>query len=340
MRSPECFNDYFRSLALTFTFSIGIAFVTQAIWEGPYWMHYMIALGYSFLGSTTGVTMALILPKLPHLMQQFVSVIITGVLGTWHASYWVGRMGGPTDFDFMLKVLGVAILFGLVFYAYFHQRVQRLHTENTIKQLELEKLKTEQALTLSQLKNLQSQIEPHFLFNTLANLKALIAIDPKQAEVLLERFTDLIRLTLKLSRQEQVSWKDEIACLDAYLDIQQIRLGGRLRYSIHVDPELDVHSQLPPMLLQPLVENAVCHGIEPKPEGGEVTISISQQPDSWKVEISDSGVGLNHSQQQGNGLAIGNIKQRLHSLFGVHAQLTLSPREPGTQATLELPCKP
>ncbi|MDR7332484.1 histidine kinase [Roseateles asaccharophilus] len=195
-----------------------------------------------------------------------------------------------------------------------------------------------QQATEAQLRLLQGQIEPHFLFNTLANVQSLIDFDPDRAKVMLERFTDYLRSSLGQMRGEQTTLAHEFAMLEAYLDLMQLRMGERLRVRLVLPAEL-AEVQLPPLLIQPLVENAIHHGLEPRIDGGQVTITASREAGRLAIDVEDDGHGLDAPRRRpGNGVALGNIRARLEARWGTKAQLELQPREGGgTRARLILP---
>lgn len=205
-----------------------------------------------------------------------------------------------------------------------------------VKQRELLNSEGERRAVEAHLKLLQAQIEPHFLFNTLANVGSLIDSDPALAKQLLERLNDWLRVALARARSEHATLGDELEMLENYLRIMQIRFGERLRWRIEV-PDEACRAPFPPMLLQPLVENAVRHGIEPKLGGGEICIRTHFDDAGWRVEVSDSGLGLaDDAAAKGTGLT--NVRARLASLFGSAGSLTLTGNaEGGTTATLALP---
>jgi LytS/YehU family sensor histidine kinase len=157
----------------------------------------------------------------------------------------------------------------------------------------------------AQLKMLQAQIEPHFLFNTLANLDALIQTDPRRARAMLAHFNDYLRATLAATRRESNTLADEFALLRGYLEVQRMRMGERLRFSLEL-PEPLAQADLPPMLLQPLVENALKHGIEPKVEGGEVKVSAREEDGRLLLEVADNGRGAGGASRNVRGVSSGN----------------------------------
>ena len=166
----------------------------------------------------------------------------------------------------------------------------------------------------AQLKMLQAQIEPHFLFNTLANLDALIQTDPKRARAMLGHFNDYLRATLAATRRERSTLAEEFALLRGYLEVQAMRMGERLRFRLDL-PDALAQADLPPMLLQPLVENALKHGLEPKVEGGEVNVSAREEGGQLVLEIADTGIGRANGATGGTGLGLANVRERLAAAY-------------------------
>ncbi len=193
----------------------------------------------------------------------------------------------------------------------------------------------------AQLRLLQAQIEPHFLFNTLANVHSLMDVDTERARQMLESFTDYLRASLAQLRSDDVTLASELASAESYLRLMQCRMAERLQFEIETDEEL-AQLRLPPLLLQPLIENAIHHGLEPKVEGGCVRVSVRQQPGRVVIEVSDNGLGLDaaprRGSRKGNGIALDNIRARLKARYGSAASLLLSPvAGGGTVSRLTLP---
>jgi hypothetical protein len=186
-------------------------------------------------------------------------------------------------------------------------------------QAELE-IKSRQA-TQAQLKLLQSQLDPHMLFNTLANLRVLIQQDPDRAVQMLDQLNDFLRSTLAASRASEHSLQAEFDRLTDYLALMQIRMGARLSYELDLPPAL-AQVQVPALILQSLVENAIVHGLEPKVQGGRITIRASQEAHQLVLHVADDGLGFDASQTQ-EGFGLTQVRERLQSRYGATATIDL-----------------
>lgn len=225
------------------------------------------------------------------------------------------------------------------YYFWTRERLARMEAELAAQQAEKSAQEQEaaRALVVAELAALQAQIEPHFLFNTLANLRSLIGRDPATAQRMLDRLITYLRSTLHTARARTATLADEFAQLSAYLEIQGIRMGERLRFQVTLPPALaQIH--IPPMLLQPLVENAIRHGIEPKVGGGVVILSARAQAGQLVLTVEDDGIGFGVSDTAGASVGLTNVRERLRALFGDNAQLAIeSPPAGGVRVTLTLP---
>lgn len=259
----------------------------------------------------------------------FSAIPILGVLLGWPLGVALVSEAGAgwirIDAGSLVGSAVLGILISTVIYLIFNARAQQALAEKRAAE--------------AQLRLLQAQMEPHFLFNTLANVLTLIDVEPARAKAMLESFTDYLRATLAKLRKDEGSLGSEIDLADAYLRLLQLRMEDRLRFSIDVSAELR-HVLLPPLMLQPLVENAIHHGLEPKLEGGAVTIQARRLGDELQLTVSDDGLGPDAPKRRstGNGIAMANIRERLQSLYGDAASLTIEAQNPGTRATLRLPC--
>ncbi|OWW22658.1 sensor histidine kinase [Noviherbaspirillum denitrificans] len=217
----------------------------------------------------------------------------------------------------------------------------REHIEYLRAEAEAEKARAasiEKQALQAQLQMLQAQIEPHMLFNTLANLQGLIALDPPRAQHMLDQLIQYLRATLSASRAGQTTLAQEFALLDAYLGLMKIRMGARLSYALELPDDLRTVT-LPPMLLQPLVENAIKHGLEPKVEGGLVTVRAEREDGRLVLTVCDTGLGLDGAPpSDGTGIGASNVRERLQALYGKRAEFSLTPNTPeGVIAKLTLP---
>lgn len=193
----------------------------------------------------------------------------------------------------------------------------------------------ESELQRARLQLLRAQIEPHFLFNTLANIRTLARIDPRAAIDLIDHFMRYLSAALPRFRQEEAPLADEMSLIEAYLNIFRVRMGRRLAYEIAVPSDLG-ELRIPTMMVLTLVENALKHGINPVTEGGFIRISVARQACDVLITVADSGRGMQAQYGYGTGLA--NLHLRLTGRFGSAAQLTLAHAQPrGVIATLRLP---
>ena len=190
----------------------------------------------------------------------------------------------------------------------------------------------------AQLQTLQAQVEPHFLFNTLAAVEHLTETDPPRAAIMLRHLIAYLRGSLPDMRERNTLLGREVDLCQSYLAIMQIRMEDRLSVSIDV-PEALRGLSFPPMMLQSLVENSIKHGLEPKPEGGAIAIAARLQGGRLRVTVADTGLGIVENAPQGIGLS--NIRDRLKRLYGESAALILAPNAPaGAHITIEIPHVP
>jgi len=218
---------------------------------------------------------------------------------------------------------------------------RRMKRENAAALQQQQIAEAGQLLAEARLRTLQAQIEPHFLYNTLSNVVSLIGSEPERAKHMLERLIDFLRASLSASRAEQATLGAELDLAGAYLDLLAVRMGARLRWRIEASDSCR-ELKIAPMLIQPLVENAVMHGVEPKMEGGEIVVRTSCADGLLRIEVSDDGMGLgNAPPRPGGGVGLSNLRERLRSLHGSKAQLQLLENQPaGVTSRLLLPLSP
>ena len=232
------------------------------------------------------------------------------------------------SFGMHFPVYGI-ILAGAIGFEYYRKYVDR----------DVKASRLEAQLAQAQLQALKAQIHPHFLFNTLHGISALIPVDPEGAELMLGRLSDLLRLTLKSSARREIPVREEIEALGLYLDIMETRHKGRLSFSIEIDPGTE-GALVPNFILQPLAENAVRHGIAPRAEGGSVNVRIRRAGDVLLIEVEDDGPGfrddLRTTLEKGMGLK--NTFERLALIYGEKGRLRLeNASQGGARAVIEIP---
>ena len=189
----------------------------------------------------------------------------------------------------------------------------------------------------AELKTLRAQVEPHFLYNTLSNVVSLIDREPATAKHMAERLIGYLRHTLDASRRDNATVGDELNIIADYLEILRLRMGERLAFSIDAT---DAVRALPlsPMLLQPLVENAIKHGLEPKIEGGRITVLATVDDGRLHIRVEDTGLGFGvATDTAGSGSGLANVRARLNALYGDDAKLTIEQPQQGTRICINLP---
>ena len=214
----------------------------------------------------------------------------------------------------LILMLSLGFTVSAVYFLYSRARLAALQTAAEAAQ---------RSAAEAQLKLLQSQLEPHMLFNTLANLRVLIGADPVRAQTMLDRLIAFLRATLAASRSGSHSLADEFARIDDYLALMAVRMGPRLSVRIELPDALRTLS-VPALLLQPLVENAIRHGLEPKVSGGRIEVSAHREADALVLDVRDTGSGLaTDSAVDGSRFGLRQVRERLAALYGERASLTL-----------------
>ncbi|WP_407557272.1 sensor histidine kinase [Winogradskyella sp. 4-2091] len=206
-----------------------------------------------------------------------------------------------------------------------------VHHINTIK---LRQLQLEANLKESQLNTLKGQINPHFMFNSLNNIRGLMLEDVTKARGMLTSLSETLRYSLTKSEVNSITLEDELEMVENYVEISKIQFENRLKFTTEIDPET-LNKQIPPMIIQMLVENALKHGISNLKEGGEVKLSTTIKNELLQIEIINSGKLRNSENSTQVGLQ--NIKKRLELLYGKNAKFTLKEKEDNVVATIKMP---
>ncbi len=322
-------------LLATFAYNTAIAgLLTLLSVADSFWHNFIFSqcIGFS-IAIINSLTLARMQPGKKRWAALCATMPTSIVIGLSLAFWFTGTSGWGSVWQSVLIGLFFGIIASITFVLF--ERIEKLDTE--VKQRQLIQMESEKREMEAQLKMLQAQIEPHFLFNTLANVGSLIDSDPALAKKLLERLNDWLRLALLRARSDTANLGCELDMLHNYLNILKIRFDERLHWRIELPEDLR-RVPFPPMLLQPLVENAVCHGIEPKLGGGEIVIRAAIENATLRIIVSDSGAGLHEKSASGAGLS--NVRARLAAMYGAAGRLKLEGNaEGGATATLELPLK-
>ena len=325
-------TDIARSYFNTTLFCIAIAIT---IWllglAEPLWASFAVSFSIGYCTATAAIVLQ---PFFMRFMSPFYASIPTTLIGVGLGVALAGFLIlGDARFFFLDENFStpvLALFFGMLGLLFFTTQSRLEETRAALADAQATQLIQDKAHLETQLKLLQAQIEPHFLFNTLSNVVGMIRDQPDGAEQTLIHLTTLLRANLQRTRVKTTTIADELTIIEALLKINQIRMGERLRYEIQVDDDLGA-LPFPPMLLQPLVENALKHGLEPLEDGGWVRILISATDEQLHIQIVDTGVGLRSTAAKdgkGTGVGIANVQSRLSALFGDTAELRLEENEP------------
>jgi len=288
-----------------------------------------------------------------HPFRRLIGAVVAGtalglVLVLVIKGYIIGdpeyRLGNLHGHGAPMQFVGTAIsafIMGLCASLFFMLKFQDAWARAQMMKAEADRSKLSRQAVEAELKLMQAQVEPHFLFNTLASVQYLIETDPPQAAKLLTHLLSYLRAALPQLRTASATLGQELSLADAYLSVLRMRMGNRLAYEIVASDELRAHP-FPPALLITVVENAVTHGIEPQAEGGSIRIAADRVGDNLVVSVSDTGRGLSAgSATAGNGVGLVNVRERLAALFGSRGRFTLEEVAPhGVRATIEVPFPP
>ena len=249
-----------------------------------------------------------------------------------HLALWVGaNLNSPFVPSaamqpwFVLRTMIITWLAGMALLRYFF--VQRQWQKKTRQHAE------------ARFMTLQARIKPHFLFNSLNSIASLIAIDPPLAEKAVENLADLFRRALSENRQQTVPLEEEIQWVKKYLELEKMRLGRRLQCEFRIDPDAQ-KAPVPAMCLQPLVENAILHGVQTRPKGGKICLSADIQEGRLVVRIRNplpERRAVSALAHTGNGMALDNIRERLYLLYGHEAGLESGPQKDFYETRMRVP---
>ncbi len=234
------------------------------------------------------------------------------------------------------KVARWLVIGGLA-YAFFSFHRQGTVAANQARETQLQRVQFDRQMTEARLQLLRAQIEPHFLFNTLANVRQLYRTEPERGRRMLGNFVAYLRAALPQMRHDETTLKHEVDLSRAYLEVLQVRMGKRLNVRLDIPQELAALA-FPPLALSTLTENAIKHGLNPLPEGGTIEISARAEDGRLKVSVADTGAGLQHNSGTGTGVA--NLRARLAALYGDSGNLVFEANVPrGIRVTIVVPIR-
>lgn len=308
-----------------FVYSMAIGFATLFTVHAGWWL---VDRGRSSLWRRRGMAASLLLAGVAN------GFVVGTAIGDAYSgqSTWDLLRFAPGRFT----AIALISLFASVVIAYYY------FSRGRAKSLEAQIAAVQRDAAEARLKLLEAQLEPHMLFNTLANLRALITLDPPRAVAMLDRLNSYLRVTLAGSRAVSHPLSAEFARLSDYLELMAVRMGPRLRFTLDL-PEALRDIPVPPLLLQPLVENSIRHGLEPEVEGGEITVRARRTADRVTLEVCDTGAGLDPAATPSadGGFGLTQVEERLAAVHGDSGALRLTPlRGGGTCASISFPVPP
>ncbi len=307
-------------------------------------------LGVSLsIGWSIHVAFYLLSEWIERFLPVYLAAILVSAVGLSVGLLIAGMLveGRPLLFfqdNYASLILGV--FFGIVGLVIFSTRTHLTEVKAQLVQAQIKRQEQEKHQLETELKLLQAQIEPHFLFNTLSNVIGLVHTKPIEAEQTLINLTTLLRSSLQRTRKQSVTLAEEFTIVKAYLDIQKIRMHGRLRYTFspeNFENDADLKSwPLAPLLVQPIVENSVKHGIDPAELGGSIHVEAKVVGSNLHIIIADTGLGIRQDglskASAGMGTGLSNVRNRLKALYGDAACMTVAENKPtGVIVTLLIP---
>ena len=282
------------------SYALGDWYVFAALSIPVVWL----ARRFDFESGNRGRSLAVHLPG--SVLFSLAYMVLRAGVGRWQSEASFAEAFMPLlvktwHFNLLIYWVIVTVTFAFNYY--------RKYRERELRTMELEK-----RLAQAKLQSLQMQLNPHFLFNTLHSVSALMHQDIEAAEGMIARLSDLLRAALDNTDTQEVTLREELEFLKRYLEIEQTRFGSRLTVSMEVPPDT-LDAQVPNLILQPLVENAIRHGIEPHSKPGCIELRVARAADVLTVELSDNGAGL-RDEAAVEGVGLSNTRARLRTLYG------------------------
>lgn len=333
---PRPLQDIVETLLINSAVALLLSLLDPAV---PFWINWVYA---NCVGCCI-VALTLAIERLGYRIPRGIIFILTVPLGMYSGltlAAWLGLPNMVQSWQFnslqSWQSLLVSLLLSLLATVFALLRYQSQRHKTQLANEQRIAAQAKQAETQAQLRLLQAQIEPHFLFNTLANVETLIRRDADKAQVMLNHLNHYLRTALQRTRHGHTTVRHEVELISHLLELAHMRLGERFSYQLDLDPSaLDL--PLPPLLLQPLVENAILHGIEPSMIPCQLRISIRASAKQLELQVLDDGVGFN-TNASSSGVGLANVQQRLFQLYQGRASCQLFAQQPhGCLATINIP---
>jgi sensor histidine kinase YesM len=301
----------------------------------------VFAVVYSFcIGSFCGLTVYTVLPRVNKI--NWALRILIFALALFLAIYAGLLLGNsflcligfvkfsnivPLNWEILFLPLAIGIIFGGGAYFYESSQAKLVETEEQLRQKEIDEANANRLATEAQLASLESRIHPHFLFNTLNSIAALIREEPVLAEKTVEKLSALLRYSLDSNAKSLVSLEQELEITKKYLDIEKVRFDKRLAYKIDCEPKF-LETKLPPLSLQTLVENSIKHVVSNTSGQTEILVSVKEKGESIEIEVCDSGKGFDENDLKENH-GLDNLRKRLETIFGDTGSLQIIENQAG-----------
>jgi two-component system, LytTR family, sensor kinase len=338
-------KDYMRTagfiLVITIVVAVGLSYANPERWLDNIVSAFVFSscIGLSIQGIFTLLMNRFErLTPMRRLAVQF-GIYLTGGFAGTEIGYMILRYawyGGSFDvgnhFRLLFLNLILAMVFGSAAAVYISLRATAARMARTLREKELNEERLERLKTRAELDALQAKVNPHFLFNTLNSIASLISENPAAAESTVEKLSELFRYTLQRGADSTVRLSEELEIVRSYLDIEKVRFGDRLKFEIRTDASLD-DFRLPPLLIQPLVENSIKHVIAGEPLGGSIDVEAKRTAGSCLITVTDSGKGF-ASMGEDSGFGLKSIRERLSLAYGSGASLRVMEGTSRVQITI------
>jgi two-component sensor histidine kinase len=332
-------------VALIASIILGLmASLTSQVTPIPVWIAraFTVAIGAVLAFGLCERWPAALPPRLARWVLQLAAIVVATPVGTFIAYWWT-----TGDFYFLhdqMRQVGFAILcfMGILFGPWIALaamiRQRDAFAREQALSFQLERSELERQAVDARLRLLQAQVQPHFLFNTLANVRALVRTGSPQAEGVLDSLIAYLRASVPHLDERTTTFAQELQLVRAYLELMHMRMPDRMQFTVHAEPGVE-DLRCPPMTLMTLVENAVRHGIDPSEEGGRIDVGVMERQGRCIARVTDTGIGM-QATTHGLGTGLSTLKERLQLVFGGDARLTLSVLVPhGVSAEVEFPAQ-